>query len=81
MRDDPAEADAELVVEVEPTRLDRTQLADALDNGTVLETLPYDSFRVELPQSELASFCDTPGLVSVETVNAICLGDAGEDRG
>lgn len=81
MRDDPADTDAELILEVDPDRLDRAGLADALGAGTVVESLPYDSFRVRLPESEVAAVCETPGLVSVETANAISLGDAGEDVG
>jgi hypothetical protein len=82
MRDDPMDGEeAALVVEVDPDALDAEGLAAAADaaGGTVEESLQFDSYRVRLPETAVADFCETTGLAVVETANVTSPGDAGED--
>ncbi|MFB6194004.1 MAG: hypothetical protein ABEI75_02970 [Halobaculum sp.] len=75
------DATVTLVVEIDPDGLGRSELADrvAACDGEVLEALPFDSYRVRLPETAVADFCETSGLVTVETANVLGTGDAGED--
>lgn len=79
MREEPS-GDVRLVVEVDPAAIDRESLRAAIAeaDGELLDSLPYDTYLVRLPQAEIDAFSETDGLVSIETTNAIGHGDAGE---
>lgn len=84
MRDDPEpDETVQLVVEVTPADLGFAAFEETVTaaGGSVLEELPFDSYRIEIPQTGLATLCETDGVVRVETTNAIQPGDAGEDIG
>jgi hypothetical protein len=70
-----------LVVEIDPNGIDRETLDSVLADldGAVEAELPYDSYRITLPETAVESFCETSGLERVETTNVTGLGDAGED--
>ncbi|WP_202594668.1 hypothetical protein [Halolamina sediminis] len=68
MRDDPGEAPATLVVELddgaEPAGLHDT-LTDA--GGGVVEELGFDCWLVRLPEAGVAELCSLSGVVRIET--------------
>lgn len=47
---------------------DRTTVREHIDSlgGEVRKTLPYDTLRVEVPETGLEDLCSMPGLESVE---------------
>jgi hypothetical protein len=58
---------------------EEADLRDRLPEGDGLEPLPYDSFRVTVPESVVADVCAVAGVTRVETANVIGTGDSGED--
>ncbi|XVH32308.1 hypothetical protein ACNS7O_03750 [Haloferacaceae archaeon DSL9] len=74
VRDDPIAGESiALVVELED--LSAGALATRIDelDGSVDRELPFDSWRVELPQPAVAALCETDGLARIETANTISL--------
>ena len=68
MRDDPGDATAGLVVELDgdaaPTRL-RETVTDA--GGELIDELGFDCWLVRLPETGVDELCSLPGVVRVET--------------
>jgi hypothetical protein len=58
---------------------DETTLRERLPETEGVEPLPYDSFRVTVPESAVADICAITGVTRVETTNVVGTGDAGED--
>ncbi len=81
MRDDPIPGEtATLVVELGDRDAEDFRGAVGDLGGTVEAELPFDSYRVALPEEAVSALCDLNGLAVVETVDAVGYGgDAGED--
>ena len=83
IREDPVPGEeATLVVTVGSLSGDALREAVAALDGEVTATLRFDAYRVRLPQEHVDELCETAGLETVETANAVGYGgDAGEDVG
>lgn len=81
LREDPVVGeDVTLVVELGDSSAE--ELAEAVESlgGEVEAELRFDSYRIRLVQEAVDEFCETEGLASVETDNAVGYGgDSGED--
>ena len=68
MRDDPGEATATLVVELDDAAESmglRESVADA--GGEMIEELGFDCWLVRLPEAGVEELCSLPGVVRIET--------------
>mgnify|MGYP000660489713 CR=1 FL=1 len=68
MRDDPGQATATLVVELDDATESvglRETVADA--GGEVIEELEFDCWLVRLPEAGVDELCSLPGVVRIET--------------
>lgn len=72
------DATVTLVVGVDD-ETDEAELRNRLPETDTVEPLPYDSFRVTVPETAVADVCAVDGVTRVETENVIGTGDAGED--
>ena len=73
-----ADATVTLVVGVDD-ETDEAELRERLPRTETVDPLPYDSFRVTVPEPAVADVCAVDGVTRVETANVIGTGDAGED--